>query len=179
MLRVGKSLFLGSHTNRIDKKGRIATPADFRKVLDTETLNGFVCIPSLSGPYLDCGGWDLLDRFQDMIDGLDPFDPDREDFEIAIMGRAREINFDADGRVILPQGLRDHAKLAEEACFVGRGSFFQIWNAADVEERFSQAHERARERRFVLKRSVNTSRQVPSAVDTANGTRPSRDGDGP
>ena len=151
MTRGARALFLGSHTNKIDKKGRIATPADFRKALDIDEFNGFVCVPSLSGPYLDCGGLDLLVRFQAMIDELDPFDPDRDDFEIAIMGRARQLGFDSDGRTILPQMLRDHAGVVDEACFVGRGSYFQIWNADDVEERFAQAHTRAQERRFILK----------------------------
>jgi len=144
------SLFLGSHTNKIDKKGRIATPAEFRKNLDTEEFNGFVCVPSLSGPYLDCGGLDLLMRFQAMIDEFPPYGEEREDFEIAIMGRARQLGFDTDGRVLLPQPLRLHAGVEQEACFVGRGSYFQIWNASDVEDRFAQAHERARERRFIL-----------------------------
>lgn len=151
MSRMAQALFLGSHINRIDKKGRIATPAEFRKTLDTDDFNGFVCVPSLSGPYLDCGGMDLLERFQAMIDKLDPYDPDRDDLEIAIMGRARKLSFDTDGRVILPAVLQDHANVADEACFVGRGSYFQIWNTAVVEERFAQAHTRAQERRFALK----------------------------
>ncbi|MEO0320138.1 MAG: division/cell wall cluster transcriptional repressor MraZ [Pseudomonadota bacterium] len=144
------SLFLGSHTNKIDKKGRIATPAEFRKNLDTDEFNGFVCVPSLSGPYLDCGGLNLLMRFQAMIDEFPPYGEEREDFEIAIMGRARQLGFDTDGRVLLPHPMRHHAGVDLEACFVGRGSYFQIWNAADVEDRFAQAHARARERRFIL-----------------------------
>ncbi len=143
--------FLGSHINKIDKKNRIATPAEFRKALDCDSFNGFVCVPSLSGPYLDCGGLDLLDRYQRLIDQLDPYDPDREDLEIAIMGRARKLPFDADGRAILLPALKDHAGVENEACFVGRGSFFQIWNTAGIEERFAQAQARASEKRFVLK----------------------------
>ncbi len=150
-MRGAEAMFLGSHTNKIDKKGRIATPAEFRKALDTDSFNGFVCVPSLTGPYLDCGGLDLLVRFQAMIDALDPYDPDRDDLEIAIMGRARKLSFDGDGRAILPQILRDHAGVEDEASFVGRGSYFQIWKASDVKERFAQAQVRASERRFVLK----------------------------
>ena len=146
-----EALFLGSHTNRIDKKGRIATPAEFRKELDIDRFNGIVCVPSLSGPFLDCGGLDLMERFQAMINSLDPYDPDREDIEIAIMGRARKLPFDSDGRIILPQLMRDHIDVNDEAVFVGRGSYFQLWNAAMVEERFDQAQMRAQERRFILK----------------------------
>ncbi len=151
MLRSAEALFLGSHTNKIDAKGRIATPADFRKALDLDAFNGFFCIPSLTGPFIDCGGLDLLARMKTRIDGMDPYDPDREAMEIALMGRARKLPFDKDGRTILPKPLIDHAGLDGEACFVGRGDFFQIWNASEIEERFAQAEKRAQEARFSLK----------------------------
>lgn len=147
MLRPAEALFLGHHLNKIDAKGRIATPADFRKALDTDTFNGFVCVPSLTGPDLDCGGFDLLARRQSEIEQMDPDDPDREAMEIAIMGRARRLSFDKDGRVILPKAFIEHAGLDGQASFVGRGSYFQLSNANDVEDRFAQAEKRARERR--------------------------------
>ena len=148
MLRSAGTLFLGSHTNKIDAKGRIATPADFRKALDLEEFSGFVCMPSLTGPYLDCGGFDLLDRLQARIDQMDPFDPGRDAMEIAIMGRSRKLPLDKDGRTILPKTFLDHADLEGEATFVGRGSYFQIWNSKVVEERFEEAEKRAQEARF-------------------------------
>lgn len=147
MLRPPEALFMGSHTNKIDAKGRIATPADFRKVLDTDTFNGFVCVPSLIGPDLDCGGFDLLARLQSEIEEMDRDDPDREATEIAIMGRARRLSFDKDGRIILPKAFIEHANLDGQASFVGRGDFFQISKIDDVEDRFKQAEKRARERR--------------------------------
>lgn len=160
MTRGAQAHFLGTHTNKIDKKNRIATPAEFRKALDIESFNGFVCVPSLSGPHLDCGGLDLLVRFQAMIDQLDPYDPDREDLELAIMGRARKLPFDSDGRAILPQSLKDYAGVEDEACFVGRGSYFQLWNTAGLEERFAQAQLRASEKRLILK---NTPAMIAGA----------------
>ncbi len=151
MLRSAEVLFMGSHTKNIDAKGRIATPADFRKALDLDAFNGFVCVPSLTGPFLDCGGFDLLARLQARIDQLDPYDPDRDAMEIALMGRARKLPFDKDGRAVLPKPLMEHAGLKGEACFVGRGAYFQIWNAEDVNERFAQAEKRAKEARFAMR----------------------------
>ncbi|MEL7489298.1 MAG: division/cell wall cluster transcriptional repressor MraZ [Pseudomonadota bacterium] len=151
MLRSAEALFLGSHTNKIDAKGRIAAPAEFRKALDLDAFSGFVCVPSLTGPFLDCGGLDLLARLQARIDSFDPYDPDRDAMEIALMGRARKLPLDKDGRTILPKVFVEHANLDGEACFVGRGDYFQIWNVADIEERFAQAAKRAKEARFSTK----------------------------
>ena len=56
MARAPEASFLGRHINKIDAKGRIAAPADFRKALDLARFNGFFAIPSLEGEHLDCGG---------------------------------------------------------------------------------------------------------------------------
>ncbi|HXI87170.1 MAG TPA: hypothetical protein VNH64_06900, partial [Parvularculaceae bacterium] len=91
MARSAEALFLGSHINKIDAKGRIAAPSDFRKALDLDAFNGFFCLPSLIGPWLDCGGGDYIERLKAMIIALDPFDPDRTALHEALIGEARRI----------------------------------------------------------------------------------------
>lgn len=144
MFRPAEALFLGRHINKIDGKGRIAAPAEFRRAMKLESFNGFFCVPSLAGAWLDCGGSDFIEALQAMIAALDPFDQDRIDLQESLIGQARTIPFDGDGRFILPQGLREHAKLEEQALFVGCGSTFQIRSAEGAEERLQQSAERAR-----------------------------------
>jgi len=144
MLRSAEALFLGSHINKIDAKGRIAAPADFRRALDLGRYNGFYCVPSLTGPWLDCGGTDYIETLIAMIDALDPYDPDRADLEDTLIGKSRPVPFDGDGRFILPQPLRDHAKLDDRALLIGRGKTFQIRNGEGVEEHLAAAAERAK-----------------------------------
>lgn len=144
MFRPAEALFLGRHINKIDAKGRIAAPAEFRRALKLETFNGFFCVPSLVGPYLDCGGSDFIEALQAMISALDPFDQDRIDLQEAVIGQARPIPFDGDGRFILPQALRAHAGLEEQALFVGCGNIFQLKNAEAAEAHLAEASKRAR-----------------------------------
>ena len=144
MLRAAATSFLGSHSNRIDAKGRVAAPADFRKALDLAAFNGFFCMPSLEGPFLDCGGADYIENLKASISHLPPFDPDRRALERTLLGRARPIAFDGDGRFILPEPLRLHAKLAERAFFVGLGDTFQIWRDDGAEEAIAGEEDRAR-----------------------------------
>lgn len=144
MVRPAEALFLGSHVNKIDSKGRIAAPADFRRVLDLKSFNGFYCVPSLTDPHLDCGGVDYVQSLRDMIAALEPFSPERSDLQEALLGRARPIPFDGDGRFILPAPLREHARLDDRAFFVGLGDTFQIRNADGAEEHTAAAAERAR-----------------------------------
>jgi len=144
MLRRAAASFLGSHTNRVDAKGRMAAPADFRKSLDLKTFNGFFCVPSLEGPVLDCGGLDYIERLKASISALDPFDPDRRALEIALLGQARPITFGGEGRFILPKPLRAHAMIEEEAFFIGLGDTFQIWRSTGAEAEVGDHAGRAR-----------------------------------
>ena len=159
MLRSPAAPFLGSSTNRVDSKGRIAAPADFRRALDLNRFNGFYCVPSLQGPFLECGGIDLIERLQAWIYALDPFDPDRRALEVSLLGRSKSIGFDADGRFILPAPLRAHADIDDEAFFIGLGDKFQIWRSTGAEDVVDDQAERAR-------KALSRLKNVPFTVVT-------------
>ncbi|MCX6784044.1 MAG: division/cell wall cluster transcriptional repressor MraZ [candidate division WWE3 bacterium] len=42
---------------------------------------------------------------------------------------AQELQFDAQGRVVVPESLRTYADLGEEAVVIGAGDHFEIWDA--------------------------------------------------
>lgn len=143
-LRSPETSFLGSHINKIDGKGRVAAPADFRRALEGDPIRGFYCLPSLRGPYLECGGGDLITFFKEMISELQPFEEDREELEAHLLGQVRSLTFDTEGRVVVPENLRAHAELSDRVLFQGRGETFWIMKAEGAEERLATSRERAR-----------------------------------
>lgn len=143
-LRAPEASFLGSHINKIDAKGRVAAPADFRRALEGDPIRGFYCLPSLRGPFLECGGGDLISFFKEMISELPPFDEDREELEAHLLGQVRALSFDTEGRVVIPEILRAHAGLAEKVLFQGRGETFWIMTAEGAEKKLAAGRDRAR-----------------------------------
>ncbi len=133
MRRGAETCFYGSHINKVDVKGRIATPAVFRRSLNLERVNAIYCIPSSDEPCLDCGGIDYIENLQAMIAQLDPYSPERRSLELAITAQTYVVTLDTEGRIILPKKLSAHAHLDGEAAFAGRGEYFQIWNPAQYE----------------------------------------------
>ncbi|MCB2112651.1 MAG: hypothetical protein KDD85_03790 [Parvularculaceae bacterium] len=125
-LRAPETSFLGSHINKIDAKGRVAAPADFRRALEGDALRGFYCLPSPRGEFLECGGGDMISFFKEMIAELPPFDDDRELLETHLLGAVRPLSFDTEGRVVIPEPLRAHANLLDRVLFQGRGETFWI-----------------------------------------------------
>lgn len=125
-MQTARSLFTGSYALKVDAKGRIAMPADMRRCLRLEEMNGFHCVPSIVSKSLDCGGPDFLQHTYEMIAALDPFDPDRADLTEALISRSMPVSFDGDGRFILPQPLRAFAQIEDRVMILGFGATFQI-----------------------------------------------------
>lgn len=144
-LRSPEASFLGSHINRIDAKGRVAVPADFRRALETEKNLRFFCLKGLYAPRLECGGVDFIASYKTLIAGMTPFSDEREMVEEHILGSVRSLQFDTEGRVVLPDDYRAHANLSERALFQGRGDTFLILDADSAERRIAETRDAARE----------------------------------
>lgn len=137
--------FLSSATNRIDAKGRVSVPAPFRTVLQKRGQTDLYALRALDQPALDVGGTDLLDRYEQRIALEDPFLQAADDMSFFVHGDGAFLKFDQDGRITVSDFMREHTGISTEATFVGRGTFFQIWepsrlrdHAAAVRERLSK-----------------------------------------
>ncbi|WP_428407995.1 division/cell wall cluster transcriptional repressor MraZ [Hyphococcus sp.] len=128
MRRGAGARFFGSYVNKIDAKGRLATPAAFRRVLDLATDNVIYCLPSTEEPCLECGGAEYIDYLLAMIEDLDPYSEKRVALERAMATQMTPVPTDPEGRINLPEELRKHAQLNGQALFAGHVRSFQIWN---------------------------------------------------
>jgi MraZ protein len=143
-LRSSEASFLGPHVNRIDAKGRIAVPAEFRRALDGEKERGFYCLKSVQHDHLECGGGDFILDYKRMIRSLPPFSAERELLEEHILGALRFLPFDTEGRVVIPEAFRKHANLTERVLFQGRGETFVMTEADAAERRLASTRNEAR-----------------------------------
>lgn len=121
--------FLGTHKGKLDKKGRISVPADFRGALARTGDQDLVFFPSYKLPCIECWPASEFDAAADGHDGLALFSPDSDDLGGAIFAHAAELRPDAEGRVSLPERHITLAGLTEALLFVGQRRRFQIWDA--------------------------------------------------
>lgn len=136
--------FRGRFTNKIDAKGRVSLPAKFRSVAIAQGLSGVVCFPSFQGSFIEGSGPRFAENIDRMLQRLDPFSPERDMLAFVLIGDSAELMFDSDGRIILPEDLRAHAGITDEATFVGLGEKFQIWEPRAFEAFRAEALEKAR-----------------------------------
>ena len=119
--------FLSNSVNRIDAKGRVSVPAHFRSVVQKRGYTELYALRCLDVPAMDVGGLDLLDRYEERIAQEDPFLQTADDMSFFCHGDGTFLKLDQDGRITVPDFIREHTGIGAEVAFVGRGQFFQIW----------------------------------------------------
>ena len=150
--------FLSSAINRIDSKGRVSVPAHFRSVVQKRGYGDLYALRVLDVPALDVGGLDLLDRYEERIALEDPFLQTADYMSFFCHGDGAFLKLDQDGRITVTDFLREHTGIEAEVAFVGRGTFFQMWEPSRL-----KAHgEAVRARLLKLRQAAAANRNGES-----------------
>jgi MraZ protein len=137
-------MFLSTYVNKVDRKGRVSVPATFRSTLATNRQpNLLVAFPSMRVPAVECTGSDRIEEMQDRIESLEQFSEEYENLT-QLFADAHPLTMDGEGRVILPEKLKEHAEITADVAFVGLGAMFQLWDPARYEEHSAAVRERSR-----------------------------------
>ncbi|MEL6957487.1 MAG: division/cell wall cluster transcriptional repressor MraZ [Pseudomonadota bacterium] len=133
--------FRGEFNQKVDGKGRMSIPADFRAVLSDGDPrcpeNPLPRMVVLHGPHLkDCLHAYTIEAMQEIEDGIKRLprgSAERKRASRMILSKSWETEVDKDGRIVLPQRLRQQIGLEGEAVMAAMGDFFEIWNAETYE----------------------------------------------
>ncbi|MGI8433418.1 MAG: division/cell wall cluster transcriptional repressor MraZ [Nocardioidaceae bacterium] len=132
-------MFLGTHTPRLDDKGRIFLPAKFRDQLS----EGLVVT---RGQDRSLYVWPSAEfrSFTDQLHQAPLTNKRARDFMRMLYAGASAESADKQGRITLPQVLRDYAGLRRDCIVIGAGRHVEIWDSeawgsysATEEEAFS------------------------------------------
>ncbi len=126
-------MYRGLSAVNLDEKGRIALPTRYRDELSAVV----VTIDTEESCLLmyPANEWDEIEA---KIEALPSFNPAARRVQRLLIGHAAELNVDNNGRILLPQVLRDYAGLEKQIMLVGQGKKFEIWSAAQWELRRKQ-----------------------------------------
>lgn len=123
-------MFIGRYSSRIGVKGRVAVPIKFRKGLGNHAIisQGYKkALFLIATPQ-----WEQLT--EPFVNQPLTANPMVRDIERFLFGSAYEIEFDDQGRTVIPQELRQFADLNGEAVFVGLGKRVEIWSRENWEQ---------------------------------------------
>ena len=122
-------MFMGEYNHTIDAKGRLIVPSKFREALgDT-----FVVTTGLDGCLFvyDNEEWKL---FEEKLRALPITNKEARQFVRFFLAGAAEVEVDKQGRILIPNVLREFAGLAKDVALVGVGSRIEIWSRERFED---------------------------------------------
>lgn len=117
-------MLVGKYQNSIDAKSRMIIPAKFREELGTK------CIVSKA---LDnCLEIHPMEEWQEFVNGklkvLSSFDPKARQLARYFASSAVECEVDKQGRLTIPQELREYAGIGKELVTVGSFDKIEVWS---------------------------------------------------
>jgi MraZ protein len=145
------ALFLSTFTNKVDSKGRVSVPAQFRASLVNKDFSGIVVYESFVNDCIEGCDIERIKKISESIDNLDPFSEERDAFATTVLGGSVQLSMDSEGRVVLPESLLKTAKIKDSVVFLGKGSTFEIWQPAKFEEYAAKAKKEAKSKRNLLR----------------------------
>lgn len=137
-------MFTGTSTHNIDAKGRIVLPSRFREELGETFIvaKGFFdCIQVLS-----------LEEFQKLRENIKKLPAQSAlALQYAIIATAVEVTPNSQGRVPLPQDLRNAVSLSKEAVVVGMDNRLEVWDKEKFDAFLAQNQPTVQEALSLLK----------------------------
>ncbi|WP_104092370.1 division/cell wall cluster transcriptional repressor MraZ [Arthrobacter sp. GMC3] len=130
-------MFLGTHSPRLDEKGRIILPAKFRE----ELAGGLVLTKGQENCIYVFSAREFEKVHADMVGAPMQSRQARDYNRVFLSGASDEVP-DKQGRVTIPAPLRSYAGLDRELVVIGAGNRAEIWNAQSW-EKYLQEQEQA------------------------------------
>jgi len=120
-------MFRGNHPTRMDEKGRLKVPAEFKRVIDEKYGQQFY-ITSLDGKVAQVYPFEEWERIEQRLAGLPTFNPTKKKFLDRVNYYGQVVEMDGQGRLLMPQLLREAAQIKGEVAVVGHLNHLEVRN---------------------------------------------------
>jgi MraZ protein len=147
----GVAELLGTHSYSLDPKGRVSLPVRFRAAFDEGLWltvgqdRCLYCFPRVE--------WE---RRSHEVDAFALSDKDGRAFARLFFSSADQVKLDAQGRVTIPQRLRDAVGIKKDVVVLGVRERIEIWERGEF-ERYRDDHADAYENGDLDPRSLRSS----------------------
>ena len=150
-------VLFGEHELTVDEKNRILVPSQVRKQLDPERDGeAFFLVTGRDGRL-----WLYPERHYEQLVSRDPSEltpsEDTLAFDRLMLGLASRVEWDKQGRVLLPDKALKRAGIGKEVTLVGARDHLELWNRADWESEREQLETRRRD----LVEKIRRERETP------------------
>lgn len=116
-------MLIGEYTHNFDDKNRVSVPSKFRKevgkkIVVTRGLDNCLFMYPLKE-------WE---KISSKLGEMSMLAADTRGFNRFMLAGASEVDVDSNGRVLIPEYLREFAKIKEKVVFAGVHNRVELWN---------------------------------------------------
>ena len=120
-------MFRGNHPTRVDEKGRLKVPAEFKRVIDEKYAQRFY-ITSLDGIVAQIYPFEEWEKIEQKLASLSTFNPTKKKFLNRVNYYGQVVEMDGQGRLLIPQILREAAQIRGEVAVLGNLTYLEVRN---------------------------------------------------
>jgi MraZ protein len=124
----------GNHPARIDEKGRIKVPNGFRTLVEAQ-YGTELFVTSVTGEYVRLYPMPVWLEIERKLAEVPSTNPSKLRFLDRVNFFGQTVALDKQGRVLIPQVLRETAAMAGEVSVLGLQNHMAVWNRRRLEER--------------------------------------------
>ena len=130
-------MFRGNHPTRVDEKGRLKIPAEFKRVIDEKYAQKFY-ITSLDGIVAQVYPFEEWERIEQKLAALSTFNPTKKKFLNRTNYYGQVVEMDGQGRLLVPQILRESAQIRGEVAVLGNLTYLEVRNLEALDKEIKE-----------------------------------------
>ncbi|MHB1926892.1 MAG: division/cell wall cluster transcriptional repressor MraZ [Leptospirillum sp.] len=127
-------IFRGRYQHSLDDKGRVAIPQRFRESLESQEKNVSLVVTVEPDECLVVYPESAWRELEEKVSSLPQMNEDLKTYLRFTIGWATDVQPDRQGRILIPQPLREFAHLDRDVWFVGLLNKFEIWNGDRLDQ---------------------------------------------
>lgn len=121
-------MFRGSYSAKIDDKGRLKIPNAFRALVEDHQGAASLYVTSLSGDSVRIYPMSVWLGVEQRLAKMPSTHPARLKFLDRVNYYGQVGEFDVQGRVVIPQRLRESAAMVGDVDVMGQMEYLEVWN---------------------------------------------------
>lgn len=122
--------FIGEYEHNVDSKNRVILPSSIRNELEEDAR--LILAPAVE-PCLVLFPYERWEDFL-MSEELQGLTVDSRKFRRALASKANETKVDSQGRILIPDNLKDLADIEDTVTVVGNVDRVELWSPDELEE---------------------------------------------
>ena len=123
-------MFRGNHPTRVDEKGRLELPVEFKRRAD-EVYGPQFYITSRDGKRAEIYPLKEWEKIEEKLAAIPNMNPAKRKYLDVVSYYGQMAEMDAQGRLLIPQILRESAKAVGEVVVFGMQTYLEVANHDD------------------------------------------------